>query len=789
MNKISSDSKQHKFERIIRICLCICLLLTIAIYVYGQFFVTNPSLYASECEPYDAVWSYTDPSGVTRDYRTGEGFDISGVTDLKLTMKLPEDIGDGNCLFLNTGRDLDAYVDGELRNSYRLTDSVFGRNVKGMWVPITMRRSDSGKELTVVRPNYDYDDFYPGKVMIGNRLGFATMLIQENILILFLGFAIITSGTVITIICLIERIREKQVFPLWYLSLGVLGSAIWLILDNYTYPILFDNYFIDGISSYMVIMLIPFPFAAYVHCLLEGRYQKVFYLQCVMVIADFVILSLLQFLGIASFTSTMLFSNIIAAMIAVYLFGLMIYDTFVRKHGENKVITIGFSAFMVLCIAEIIHLNLPLHTNDGAFVAAGLLTLLIVAVTHEVNRLSEMRVETLEARNANRAKTTFLANMSHEIRTPINAILGMDELILRGSTDPGILEYAGNIKSAGTSLLEIISDVLDFSKIETGNMDIIDSEYDTALLIKSVITMFRIRTEEKGLDFIRNISPDIPSKLYGDEKRILEILINLLGNAVKYTPKGSIKLTADYRKTDEDHIVLQFFVTDTGIGIKETDRDKLFRQFERLDPGKTRSIEGTGLGLAITANLIKLMDGTIECDSTYGKGSEFRVSIPQTVMDPAPMGDIEKADPPVSETSAKDAPERLDGINILVVDDSIMNLKVASGLLGVLKANVTTCKSGARMLELITGSKYDIILLDHMMPGLDGIEALERAKTLEGNLNTDTPYIALTANAIAGAREMYLEKGFSDYLSKPMKLEELSKVIRSNLASPSSRQS
>ncbi len=779
MKDTDRKNEPKKFDFVIKICICACILFTIIIFVYGQFFVKNASLYANECEPYDAVWTYTDPSGVTGQYRTGEGIDVKDVDDVRVSMTLPDELGDGNCFFILTGKDLDAYIDGELRNSYRLSYSVFGRNVKGMWVPVTLRRNDAGKELTLIRPNYWLDEFYFGEVYIGNRLGFAMTLIDNNLFLLFLGFAVITFSTVISIICLVYRIMKRRAFPLWYLGIGVLGSAIWLLLDNLTYPLIFQNYFVDGIAEYLVIMIIPFPFAAYINSLLEDRYRKFYIPLCFLIIANFVIQAALHFFGIADFVDTMLINDTVIGIVAVFCFGVLLYDTFFQGHRENMFITIGFSLFSLLCIAEIIHVNVPVHTNDGAFVAAGLMILLIVAVSHEIKNISDLRAISLEAQSANQAKTTFLANMSHEIRTPINAILGMDELILRENADPKVKEYAQNIKSAGTALLEIISDVLDFSKIEQGKMDIIDAEYDSTVLISSIITMISVKADEKGLDFEKNISESLPSKLIGDEKRLREVMINLLNNAVKYTPKGKVIFTVSHTIIDDDHIDMFISVKDTGIGIKESDKDRLFKQFERLDYNKTKSIEGTGLGLAITANLVRLMGGEIDCMSTYGEGTEFSVHIPQAVTDSSPIGSISS----YSNTAADSGEELSDlsGISVLVVDDSKMNLKVAKGLLGVLKADVTICASGAEMLDLITEKKYDVILLDHMMPNMDGIETLEKSRTLEGNLNEDTAYIALTANAIAGAREMYLSHGFADYLSKPMKLEVLSAAIKAVL--------
>ena len=784
MRNGENATRQPKYDLIIKICIFLCILFTVSVYVYGQFFIKNPSLYASESEPYDAVWSYTDPNGVTKQFKRGESINVKDVDDVVVTTTLPEEISEGNCLFILSGKDLDAYIDGQLRNSYKLSHSVFGRNVKGAWVPITLRKTDAGKELTIVRPNYWLDEFYPSETFIGNRLGFAMRLIHNNFLILFLGFAIITTGTIIALICLLYRIRDKREFPLWYLSLGVLGSAIWLILDNFTYPLFFRNYFVDGIAAYLVIMLVPFPFLAYINSLLEYRYRPIYYVFCILIILDFSTLTLLHLADIADFSDTMLFSNIIAVLVALHCIGVLIYDTFVKGHRENTFIVIGFGIFVLECIAEVIHLNLPLHTNDGAFIAGGLLILLIFAVAQEVRRISVMRAETIEAQKANRAKTTFLANMSHEIRTPINAILGMDELILREDTDDKVHEYARNIKSAGTALLEIISDVLDFSKIEQGRLEIINEQYDTTELLNNIITMIGVKADEKGLAFEKDISPDIPSKLLGDEKRIREVMINLLGNAVKYTPKGSVSFTVRSGKTDNEHVILDILVKDTGIGIRESDKSRLFKRFERLDHSKTASIEGTGLGLAIASSLVKLMDGSIECNSVYGSGTEFTVRIPQVVIDPAPIGDLSSSSPAKAAVTSDKELADLSGVKVLVVDDSKMNLKVASGLLGILKAAVTTCRSGIEMLDLITETSYDIILLDHMMPEMDGIETLKKAHDLPGSMNTDTPYIALTANAIAGAREMYLKNGFSDYLSKPMKIEELSKVITANLSIP-----
>ncbi|MCR5178232.1 MAG: response regulator [Lachnospiraceae bacterium] len=781
MKKSDIPAKHGIPDILIKLCICACALFTVCIFIYGQFFVKNPSLYSNKSDILDVTWYYTDPDGVTTAHKAPDTFDVSSVDEVRLTMTLPDEFPDGSCLFILSGMDLDAYIDGELRNSYRISRSVFGNNVKGMWLAITLRANDRGRILTIVRPDFWPDEYTLGETYIGNRLGFVMQLIHDNILILFFGFALVVLGFVTSLISLLYMLLEKRTFPLWYLSIGVLAGAVWLIMDNFTYPMIFQNYFVDGITEFLLIMLVPFPFAAYFNSFLGNRYRKLYYLICLLIIADFLTLTILHFTDTIDYLDTMIVSNVVIAVVAVSCLCVILCDTFIKGHRENTLVAVGSCIFAALCISEIVHVNLPFHTNDGIFVSMALLIILLVAVTHEILRISELRAQSIEAHKANQAKTTFLANMSHEIRTPINAILGMDELILRENVSPRVKEYAHGIKSAGTSLLEIISDVLDFSKIEQGKMDIVNAEYSSRLLIMSIITMIGVKADEKGLAFEKNISEDLPSKFIGDERRIREVMVNLLGNAVKYTNSGSVTLTVRHESIDEDQAYLHISVRDTGIGIKDSDKERLFKQFERLDLVKTRSVEGTGLGLAISSNLIRLMDGAIECESVYGEGTEFTVRIPQLITDHTPIGDILSENASGTPVETDDEPADLQGVRVLIVDDNELNLKVARGLLDILGVTTTTCMSGSDMLDLITIERFDIVLLDHMMPEMDGIEALERSKTLEGNINPGIPYIALTANAIAGAREMYLEKGFTAYLSKPITLKDLSAAISSCL--------
>ncbi len=379
------------------------------------------------------------------------------------------------------------------------------------------------------------------------------------------------------------------------------------------------------------------------------------------------------------------------------------------------------------------------------------------------------RQEEEKARAQNEAKSSFLANMSHEIRTPINAILGMNEMILRETTDEVIRSYARDIERAGVNLLSIINDVLDFSKIEAGSMEIVEAEYELSSVLHDVMNMIRIKTDEKGLGLKLDLDPNLPEALYGDEMRLRQILINLLNNAVKYTDKGGIKLRVRGGYAEGDNVEITCDVIDTGKGIREEEQAKLFEKFQRLDMEKNRTVEGTGLGLSITANLLALMGGTIEVQSIYGTGSTFTVKLKQRVIRWVPIGDLEKRYRDAEKTRKRDQEAfRAPDATILVVDDTNMNLTVVRALLKRTLIKIDTANSGAEALTMIRAKKYDLVFLDYRMPEMDGSETLQRIREDRFHPNQETPVIVLTANAISGARERFLEEGFQDYLSKPI---------------------
>ncbi len=401
-------------------------------------------------------------------------------------------------------------------------------------------------------------------------------------------------------------------------------------------------------------------------------------------------------------------------------------------------------------------------------------------IHYEKGMVRELEIEKAIAEEATRAKSSFLANMSHEIRTPINAVLGMNEMILRECNDSNIITYSETIRSAGNTLLGLVNNILDFSKIEAGKMDINPVDYDLASVVNDMVNMIQTRADDKGLLLNLDFDAETPKDLYGDEIRIKQIITNILTNAVKYTEKGGITFRVGYERiADEpDNILLKVSVEDTGIGIREEDISKVFEKFGRAEEKRNRNIEGTGLGMNITLLLLELMGSELEVESTYGAGSRFSFKLKQRVKKWDQLGDYETAYARL-RGERKTYKERFcaPDAQILVIDDNPMNLVVFKSLIKATRVKVDTANDGYEGLIYAYGKKYDVIFFDHMMPGKDGIETLHEMREQTDGPNIDTPAICLTANAISGAREQYIKEGFDDYLSKPVESQKLEEML------------
>ena len=405
---------------------------------------------------------------------------------------------------------------------------------------------------------------------------------------------------------------------------------------------------------------------------------------------------------------------------------------------------------------------------------------IIYDLTEKNKMISELENAKIEAENASKAKENFLANISHEIRTPLNVVLGMNEMLYNETDMKLIKDYSKNIDDAGKNLLNTINDVLDFSKIQSGKLDITNGDYNLKETIQSTTNLLRTKIEGKGLQLNVEINNDIPDLLNGDKMRIEQILLNLMDNSVKYTSAGKIKVIADFESIDKDNVNIIISVRDTGCGINDEDKNSLFTSFKRLEEDKNRMFEGTGLGLAITKKLVDAMNGSISVESDVGVGSCFKVTIPHKVIN-SKKDVIESKD--VKEEEIKEIPKTNDelnipNVNVLAVDDNSTNLLVFKGLLKKTNAKIDTTTKGSEALELFKSKHYDIVFLDHMMPEMDGIEVLNRIKDIEKDKEPGTPIIVLTANAMEGSKEEYLEYGFNDYLSKPVNGASLKDMLK-----------
>ena len=725
-------------------------------------------------------WTVMDPDGSV--HTEGETYKIDGPSEdtYEMVSVLPDDIIDKSWIFFSTSRNFEVYVDGELREDFdsHRDFSIPGGIVKRFYAIIPADTSDSGKEIRLVTHGTSRLGVVYHEVYVSGGMGLVSFMISNFGLSLIFSEILLIFSFVTTMAGIAMRILYKRKIDMLYGALGVFVISAWMVSDSLLWPFVYRFYHIDGIFNYLMCLLMPFSLALYLNGLQHGRYEKIMSGLIVLSVINAIIWPGLHFTGILPFPYALLYINIILGIQVVIVLGVLFVDIARRLAREYLYTAVGFVGFLICCFVELLFLNLVVTKQDANPMMVGLAFLLTLSVVQQIHDLKNMREEGQKAMEISEAKTRFLASMSHEIRTPINAILGMNEMIIRENRDPVIGDYARSVKSSGRMLLMLVNDVLDFSKIEAGKMEIAHAGYRLSALLRDIYPMLRERSDEKNLFFNVSILNQVPNGQISDEFRIRQILINLINNAIKYTDKGSVTLEIGGEYTSPECFNLRFVVKDTGRGIKEEDRETLFDAFARADMSRNRSIEGTGLGLSIVKSIVDSMEGTIDVDSTYGKGSAFTVTIPVVVCDRS----ILKADFLSDTESAEGSSDACDfiapGAKILAVDDNISNLRIVTLLLKRAQIVPDTCDGGLRALEMCREKKYDLILLDHMMPDPDGMETLKAIRSDSGSLNSDTTVIVLTANAVAGSRKMYLDAGFADYLTKPIDADLLEEMVR-----------
>ncbi len=728
---------------------------------------------------FEAQWERVLPDGSREQIELPVTCDAARGETVRIETTLDQNQQDTWMCMRASQQDMYVYVAGELRMGYCTKDSrLFGKDSASAFVFFEIKDEDAGNVLTIETVSRcEYSGFL-NEIYVGEKLDIVYTLLDECALVLMVSFCMLILSVITLLVAGILRVVYKVKMDIAYLGLGLLQLSLAMLSESRIRQLFLPNSSVAAHVGFLLTILIPYPFMIYICRLQKKRYEKIYKILSWFVAANFFASVFLQMFGIADLADTSIVaygSIIVMILIMAITITLDIVKGKLPEYGE---VVIGI-VFMIFAAAWEVYINFvpEVAIHGGVLLSVGLLVLLVTAIFKTAREMLAVEKEKQMAIAAGNAKAQFLANMSHEIRTPINTIIGMNEMILREGQDDTVREYAQNVENASNLLLGLINDILDFSKIEAGKMDIVETEYYLSKVLADIVKGIQIKADGKKLTLNVNIEESLPAILKGDEIRIRQILNNLLSNAVKYTKEGCITFTVKGVYSQDD-FMLQLSVEDTGMGIRPEDMERLFSSFQRLEEKKNRYIEGTGLGLNITKRLTEMMGGSIEVTSEYGKGSCFTVKIPQQVMDAAPLGKLDEAyqrDSFVRENfeSRLYAP----AAEILVVDDNEMNLLVAKSLLKRTGIRLTMAQGGSECLKLCRNYKFDLILMDHMMPEPDGIETLHLLRKDEGNPNRNTKVIVLTANAISGMDEMYKKEGFTDYLSKPIVAQKLEEML------------
>jgi len=700
-----------------------------------------------------------------------------GVVIIKKT--LPDRIKKYNCIVFESKRqDVLVHVGGVLRSSYSDKDTrIAGQSSPFSLVMVPIYSTDEGADISFIISSDTRFSGNIGNIYLGNEGSITLSLVKESIIWLSLTVILALMG----LVSLISYINMGKNFEeggsLIYLFFLAVLTSIWIFSQLKARQVFVKDIALMDAFGYCCYMLSLLPLICLANVATRKRYELFFDLYKIMVMINFLTQTVVQLLEKGDFFNMMIITKSMLIGLIVIALILCIMEL---KRKPTRTIRFLIVCLTVLCVCILI--EEISNVNDYSFAhsfALGVVFLVITFYTYIVISAGREQQRKKNAEAANIAKSQFLATMSHEIRTPINAVLGMNEMIMRDSSEEVIRGYAADVASAGKSLLSLVNDILDFSKIESGKMDIIYVQYSMKSLLRDLILMIQGRIKTKNLELVLDIDPTIPSVYMGDEVRVKQILTNLLTNAAKYTESGKIIFTVQNRGIEGDSILLYFSIKDTGIGIREEDIQKLMESsFVRVDQKKNRNIEGTGLGLSITRQLLVLMDSKLEISSEYGKGSDFHFEIRQKIVDTAPLGTIEVAGKESVKAPTKKNTFRAPWARLLAVDDTRTNLVVVKGLLKPYEIQVVTCDSGERCLELCREQYFDVILMDHMMPGMDGIETLKALRADSLSKCSRARVIALTANAIAGAAEMYKENGFDGYMAKPIEVSELDQKLK-----------
>ncbi len=750
-----------------------------AFFILGQVIMPAENIVEEgACQVLDAEWTRILEDGRRESVEVPGSCEAQSGELVVIETVLPQDQENTTFCIRSLQQELAIYVGDELRCEYSTLDTqLFGKTSTMTYVFFDIKEQDAGQPLRI---EYRSSSSYSGsfsEILVGEKSEiwkhflhkYSSSTIIAGLLFL-LSLVVCCSGA-------ISKLFYNKEIEIWHLGNGIMLASMWLLVESRLRQFLLPNSTVAMNTGFLIIMLIPYPFMAYLNKIQKNRYSVIYMVIQACIFLNVVVSVTLQLLNIKDFFEIMLSSHIILIVAVLVMIITIIVDAFKKEIVQYKDVAIGIAGFTFLGVWEV-YLTYVNDTNqNGIPLCTGLVFLLIMAALKTGKDVIRVEKEKQLAITASESKANFLANMSHEIRTPINTVIGMNEMILRENEDSTIQDYANNIKNASHMLLGIVNDILDISKIDAGKLQIVEGEYSLAETLKDVVLGAQVRAKQKNLEMQTQIDETLPSVLKGDDIRVRQILNNLLSNAAKYTEKGTITLAAEGIHT-ETGFVLKMSVTDTGMGIRQEDMDALFDSFHRLELKKNRYVEGTGLGLSITKRLLEQMNGDIQVKSEFGKGSCFTVLLPQEIVDETAMGAFnpEEAKPNLVKERVEDAFVAPDA-RVLVVDDNKMNLKVIQALLKRSQVQLDMAGGGNECLEMTQKKKYDLILMDHMMPEPDGVQTLKLMRADKKNANHTTNVVVLTANAVGDVETAYRKKGFSDYLAKPIDTQKLEKIL------------
>lgn len=722
---------------------------------------------------------------------------------------LPEEYVGLTMNFRSTNSKVRVVVDGEVIYQYgfeEMSGPSPGDNDNFVNLPNEFEKGELWIEL--ISPSKNAASVLDG-VKVETRDTVVIGVLGNNIADIGCCLLIVLMAIIMFVLAMIRQYTRQPARGEVFLGLTGLAAGIYCFIGTDTLSIFYDVQEAYEMQEYLVLLL-PLFLTLYFEKNLHKVYPRRFSVLLWVVSGNAVVQIILQMLKIRNLYQMVNISATIIGMVCLMAIASLVQYDYQNKRYQTLPAVLSMLVLLSGGIANIIMnaffqdirgnvagqysmtvfgivmaalhiLQISKEYRASAEENACLLAEKVKVAQQQNTQLAQAKKEADAARQealaANEAKGMFLARMSHEIRTPINAVLGMDEMILRESKEQNIKDYAMDIYMAGQTLLSLINDILDFSKIDSGKMEIVPVEYDVSSLIHDLANMTTQRAKDKDIKFEVEVDHSIPSRLYGDDVRIRQVLTNILTNAVKYTHEGTVSLRVQSRKTEEI-AVLRFEVEDTGIGIKEEDLPKLSAEFERIEEDRNRNIEGTGLGMSITIQLLALLGSKLEVESVYGQGSKFYFELEQKIVDQTPIGDFESRVHQIAEDYSYDTKFCAPNARVLVVDDNAVNRKVFRNLLKETQIQVTDAESGVECLELVQENHFDLIFLDHMMPEMDGVQTLHHIQELSDFPCLNTPIVVLTANAVSGAKEKYLAEGFDDFLSKPIVPEKLENMMK-----------